>query len=143
MSKGVTETSARVFFYGSFMSTAVLQQAGIEPRSVEVTRLSGFDIHIGPLANVVRSERHMVYGIVCDLTHSDLSRLYGQDWVGHYFPEAVLVETGAGALLPALCYVAPVRRTGPAAGDYVDRIVDAAREHGFPEWYVGRLESFR
>jgi hypothetical protein len=31
----------------------------------------------------------------------------------------------------------------PAAQDYVDRIVKPAKEFGFPEWYIKRLESFR
>jgi hypothetical protein len=29
------------------------------------------------------------------------------------------------------------------ADDYVDWILDPARDYGFPEWYINRLESFR
>ena len=31
----------------------------------------------------------------------------------------------------------------PVAGDYLDRILGPARDHGFPQWYIDRLESFR
>ena len=46
-------------------------------------------------------------------------------------------------MAPALCYIAPTMTVGPAADDYVDRIVAPARQYGFPAWYVDRLESFR
>ncbi len=132
-----------VFFYGSFINRQVLREVDLVPERVEVGRLWGFDIRIQPLANLVRSDRHCVYGIICQATHAELGRLYGQEWVGSYLPEAVLVETEGGRLLPALCYIAPSPEPAAAAGDYLDRITGPAREYGFPDWYVDRLESFR
>jgi len=111
--------------------------------SMRKARLNGFDIQIRPLANLVRSGRHCVYGIVAPATHEQLRRLYSQDWVGTYLPEAVLVETPDGTLRPALCFIAPSPEERPAADDYIDRIVGPARKYGFPDWYVARLESFR
>jgi signal transduction histidine kinase len=58
-------------------------------------------------------------------------------------PEPVLVERPDGTWRPALCYIAPSPDGGPAADDYIDRIVGPARGYGFPDWYVARLESFR
>jgi hypothetical protein len=29
------------------------------------------------------------------------------------------------------------------SNDYIDRIVGPAKEYGFPDWYIARLESFR
>ena len=63
--------------------------------------------------------------------------------MGTYLPEPVLVQTQDGKWLPALCYIAPSREDWPAVPDYIDRIVVPARQHGFPDWYVARLESFR
>jgi hypothetical protein len=139
----MAETAVWTFFYGSFINLDVLKQADFVPERFEVARLSGFDIRIQPLANLVRSEEHCVYGIVAPATHRQLARLYSQDWVGTYLPEAVLVETLDGKWRPALCYIAPSPEPRPAAGDYVDRIVGPARQLGFPDWYVARLESFR
>ncbi len=133
----------KVFFYGSFINRRVLAEVDLRPGKVEVARIWGFDIRIQPLANLVRSERHSVYGIVCETTHAELDRLYGQEWVGTYLPEAVLAETQDGRLIPALCYIAPEMDPSRAADDYVDRIVDPAREYGFPEWYIERIESYR
>jgi hypothetical protein len=65
-----------VFFYGSFINLDVLRQQGLVPERHEVARLPGFDIRIGPLANLVRSEERCVYGIVATATHAELRRLY-------------------------------------------------------------------
>jgi hypothetical protein len=134
------------FFYGSYMNLDVLQEVELVPGQVEVARLSGFDILIRPLANLVRSDQHCVYGILATATHAELTRLYAHahDVLGGtYLPEAVLTQTRAGVWRPALCYIAPMMTPTPAANDYVDRIVKPAREHGFPDWYVTRLEGFR
>jgi hypothetical protein len=139
----MAEPRVWTFFYGSFINLDVLAQGGLLPERYEVARLPGFDIRIRPLANLVRSPLHCVYGIVATATHAELARLYAQSWVGTYLPEAVLVQTLGGDWRPALCYIAPTPEAGPAANDYIDRIVGPARAHGFPAEYVARLESFR
>ena len=60
-----------------------------------------------------------------------------------YLPEAVVVETRDGKWMPAMTYICPSMAPRPAERAYVDRIVEPARQLGFPEWYVARLESFR
>jgi hypothetical protein len=135
-----------VFFYGSYMNFAVLREVGYVPERWEAARLSGFDIVIRPRANLVRSAEHSVYGILATATHAELDRLYAhaQGVLGEtYLPEAILAETIEGAWRPALCYLAPAMEPRPAATDYIDRIAGPAREYGFPEWYVRRIESFR
>jgi hypothetical protein len=135
-----------VFFYGSYMNLAVLREVGLVPERWEVARLGGFDIQIAPLANLVRSAQHCVYGIVATATHRELDRLYAhaRDVLGEtYLPEAVLVETLDGKCRPALCYLCPEMRPAPADAAYVERVAAPAREHGFPAWYVQRIEGFR
>ncbi len=139
----MSSPKVRVFFYGSFINRDVLRRAGLVVDRVDVARLWGFDIRVETLATLVRSDRHCVFGILCEATHTELAQLYGQDWLGGtYLPEAVLVETEGGHV-PALCYIAPVRPPTPPADDYLDWITGPAREYGFPAWYVERLESFR
>ncbi len=135
------------FYYGSNINLEILKRVGYVPERVEVARLHGFDIAISPLANLVPSEEHMVYGILATGTHDDLDRLYGryvQDELGAtYLPEAVLCETLDGRWVPALCYIAAPLADAPATDDYLDRIIKPAREFGFPDWYIERLERFR
>jgi hypothetical protein len=134
-----------VFFYGSYMNRAVLAEVSLVPGRWDVARLAGHDIVIRPRANLVPSDRDVVWGFLASATHAELDRLYrhAHDVLGErYLPEAVLVEC-AGAYVPALCYLTPAMEPRPAAADYVDRIVTPARQAGFPDWYVKKLESFR
>ncbi|HEX8174660.1 MAG TPA: gamma-glutamylcyclotransferase family protein [Pyrinomonadaceae bacterium] len=142
----MTESRVWVFFYGSYMNFDVLKDVNLVPEQWEAARVNGYDIVIQPRANLVRSDRQCVYGILVTATHVELSRLYAhaQDVLGEtYLPEPLLAETLSGTWRPALCYIAPSMEAKPAANDYVGRIVKAAREFNFPEWYIERLESFQ
>jgi Gamma-glutamyl cyclotransferase, AIG2-like len=134
------------FFYGSFINLDVLRILDVTPEKYQVARLSGFDIRIQPLANLVRSDRDCVYGIVALTSHDELRRLYNyaKSELGTvYLPEAVVVETLDGKWRPALCYLAASMVPRPPNNDYIDRIVGPAKDYGFPDWYIARLETFR
>ena len=140
----MSEPLVWVFFYGSYMNRAVLKEAQLSPELLLVGRLFGYDIRIAPRANLVPSDQGVVYGALAQATHSGLARLYAhaQDVLGEiYLPHPVLVETLDGSSRPALCYLAA--RMEPRAADpaYVARIVAPARELGFPQWYIERLED--
>ena len=142
----MAEPKVWVFFYGSYINFGVLREVGLVPGQWEVARLHGFDIRIRPRANLVPSDQHRVYGIVATATHTELARLYAhaRDVLGEvYLPEAVVVQTLAGLWRPALCYLCPAMALRPADNDYIDRIAGPARDFGFPQWYLARLESFR
>jgi hypothetical protein len=139
----MTDTRTSVFFYGSFINLGVLAGSGLVPENIEIARLAGYDICIAPLATLVRSDRHSVYGLLCTAQHEALQHLYGQEWVAAYRPEAVIVETRQGRMTLALCWIAPPFMPAPATDDYIDRITGPARDFGFPAWYIERLESFR
>ena len=134
------------FFYGSYINLNVLNEVDLVPEQYEVARLNGFDIQIRPLANLVRSDQHCVYGILTAATHDELKRLYTHaEHVlgGVYLPEAVLAVTLDRKWRSALCYISPSMDAEPAANDYIDRIVGPAKEYRFPTWYIDRLERFR
>lgn len=133
------------FFYGSYINSDVLDEAGFVPRQTEVARLAGFEIRIAPLASLVQSGREVVYGILASGTHAELERLYTHAkhvLGGVYLPRAVLAERLDGSYLPALCYIASEMAEASPDPNYVQRIVEPARLFGFPAWYVDRLESF-
>jgi hypothetical protein len=138
-----TEKRVAAFFYGSFMRRDVMALSGFHPATIEVAKLRGYDIDFDPHANVFRSDEHAICGILVHPSHQELNRMYSRDGVGTFLPEAVIVETSDKRQLPALCYMPPSRGTQPADQDYVGRIIEAAKEHGFPSWYVSRLESLR
>ena len=140
------ERKVKTFFYGSYINLDVLKEVDLIPEHVEVARLAGFDIRIQPLANLVQSDEHTVYGILTSATHTELQRLYAhaRDVLGGvYLPEAVLSQTLDGKPVPALCYIASAMPPRPASDEYIDRIVIPAKQYAFPPRYIARLESFR
>lgn len=133
------------FFYGSYINENVLKVVNIYPDKCETAKLPGFDIIIRPYANLIKSENNSVYGILTQLTHEELKRLYSHaEEVFHelYEPEAVLVQAGNEEWVPALCYICHNMDEKPADNDYIKRIVEPAKEYNFPEWYIKKLESF-
>lgn len=140
-----SEQTVLTFFYGSYINRDVLRGVGLEPARFERASLPGWKITIGPLANVLPSPRATVWGIVATLSHAELDRLYAhaKDVLGgEYFPHPVLVTTESSPAEAALCYVANELPEKPASAEYVNRILEPARELGFPEPYLERLESF-
>lgn len=133
----------RVFFYGSFINRDVLARSGYHPAKMEVARLDGFDIATCPLATLIPSDRDCVYGVLTMATHAQLAKVYGEEWVRGYSPEAVVVTTPDGALHPALCYIAPSPTAEAPFENYMDHIIEPARQMAFPSWYIKRLELLK
>jgi hypothetical protein len=117
-----------------------------DPSRLRRTRcLPGYDLSIRPLANLVASDEHTVYGVLVAATHAELERLYrhAENVLGGvYLPHPVLAYTLLGHAEPALCYIAPLLDPSPPDPAYVRRILEPARQYGFPVWYLERIESF-
>jgi len=141
----MSEPRVWTFFYGSFIDLGVLRVLGVALQKYEPARLSGFDIRIQPLANLIRSDGDCVYGIVALTSHEELRKLYDyakKELGTTYLPEAVLAETFDGQSRPALCYIAPEMKARPPSNEYLEHIVEPAKRYGFPDSYIARLESF-
>jgi hypothetical protein len=141
----MSEPAVATFFYGSYINLDVLRGVDLVPERVEVARLAGYDLSIRPLANLVPSGEHTVYGIIVPATHDELERLYAharEVLGGVYVPFPVLPQIEGGYLKPTLCYMAPAMRAARPDPAYVRRVLEPAREYGFPDWYVARIESF-
>ena len=135
-----------IFFYGSYINFKVLKEVDINQRAFEVGHINGFELTISPLANLRPKNDGVVYGILTQLTHSELDRLY-QDHAkgklgGNYLPEAVTVYQQNGTYTAALCYISHDMAASKADPAYVDRILKPATEYGFPEWYLNHITSF-
>jgi len=100
-----------VFFYGSFMSPAVLAKADVRPTDLQKARLDGWELTIAPRATLMPAPGRSVHGILARLTHAELGQLYGKDFFGFgtYLPEAVLVTPASGNPLPGVRH--PRRRS--------------------------------
>ena len=84
---------------GSYINRRVLAEADLHPEELVVATLPGFDIQIGPLANIRREAGRVVYGVLATATHAELDRLYQharEVLGGTYLPEAVLCHVTDG-----------------------------------------------
>jgi hypothetical protein len=141
------EHSVNVFFYGSYINFKVLKEVDINERAFEVGRVNGYKLTIAPLANLDHKKQGIVYGILTQLMHDELDRLYQEHAKGklggEYLPEAVIVYQLNGIYAPALCYISHKMKQATADPAYVDRILKPAQEYGFPKWYLNQIESFK
>ena len=140
------EPKVWVFFYGSYINLDVLKEVDLVPALWETASLPGFDLVIGPRANLRRSGGDVVYGILATATHRELDRLYVEHAKGVlgeiYLPEAVLVSDSSGKFRAALTYICPAMEPRPAERAYVERIAQPAERYGFPDWYVKKIRGF-
>lgn len=133
-----------VFFYGTFMNTAVLAEYGVIADESFPAKVSGFELTIRPRVNLVASDRFSVYGGLVKVTHDDLARIYSgltSAFGITYHPEAVLAETTHAAHIPALCYIAQEMEDAPPDASYVRQLAACARKLRLPEWYALHIES--
>ena len=140
-----SESRVWVFFYGTFMSAAVLGEHGVHPERVHAARLTGYELSIRPRVNLARSDRSSAFGSLALVKHRELESLYAKlrlEFGLVYDPQPVLVEALDGGTRPALCYV--TETMPPAAADpaYVRELAACVRSLGLPEWYATHVESF-
>jgi hypothetical protein len=108
---------------------------------MEVAMLEGFDIAFSPSATLVPSTGYSVYGVIVELTQTELDRLYAPDWLKDYKPRSVTVKRKSREDVDATCYIAPPRPNAVSKPDYVALLIDTARAYGFPPLYVERLRK--
>ena len=129
-----------VFFYGLFMDATQLSAKGVSPVNIRRASLPDFALRIGQRATLVPESKNRVHGLLMDLTHEEIDRLYAEPSVSMYRPEAVLCELQDGSTAPALCFNLPLE---PASGEsntqYAEKLRSLARRLQLPDDYVERI----
>jgi len=92
-----------VFFYGLYMDPEILQTKGVAARNPRKATAKGYRLRIGKMATLLREAEREAYGIVYQLTHSELNALYWGAGLTGYVAEALSVETEEGKALAVLC----------------------------------------
>jgi hypothetical protein len=129
-----------VFFYGLFMDPDLLRTRGLEPAPLRVASVPGFALRVGRRAALVPSTDNRAYGVVTQLTHEEIERLYADPSVQGYRPEGVLVELEDGTRIAALCYnLAAPESAGDAEPSYAAKLRDLARHLNLPADYVAQI----
>jgi hypothetical protein len=125
------------FFYGLFMDAEILRNAGVSPGNARRAYVDDFALRIGQRATLLPSVGARAYGMLIELTHAELDRLYAVPGLELYRPEAVLARPLEGTPTPALCYnlrEAPLpHERNP---EYAAKLLAVLRKLDFPREYV-------
>ncbi|WP_353116171.1 gamma-glutamylcyclotransferase family protein [Nitratidesulfovibrio sp.] len=147
---------AYLFAYGSNMNPAQLRaRCSTLPRVVAVARLSdhrlSFHGHTriwdGGLETVAAAQGEEVWGVVLELTFTDLGRLDAWqdarlDGAGSYFHYPATVTDAEGCLHHVLLYKKDVLgKAVPPSREYLDFIARGAEEGSLPAAYLARLRA--
>jgi hypothetical protein len=134
----LSERRVDAFFYGLFMDTAILRDAGVaEPTHPRRAHVDHFELYIGPRATLLPRAGARAYGMLFALTHTDLDMLYAAPGLEAYRPEAIVARSFDGIVTPALCYNL---RHPPSADEcnsgYASRLREVLAGLDFPDEYV-------
>ena len=128
------------FFYGLFMDEAVLAEAGVSARTPRMAYVEDFGLHVGRRATLVPEAGARAYGMLYDLTHQELGKLYGAPCLEDYRPEAVEAHLLEGGSRPALCYnLLDAPAPAEANEAYAKRLSEALERLGFPAEYAASV----
>lgn len=128
------------FFYGSYMDPQVLKRFGATPTAPQPARLQGWRLTFTPHANLVPDPDGLVHGLLYELPHGELERLYGPSgFVTTYKPVPALVQTEA-ADVAALTFVERATEAAPEP-EYLEALLEICARLGLPAAYIQDLEQ--
>jgi len=144
------------FAYGSNMYTKQMKErlSRTSPFEAQVAVLRGYRLvfnkarqNAGPAGNIVYDPSGIVFGVIYTLNQDELKKLDKKEGVhsGQYGRTEISVETvESGKIQVCTTYIAQAitndnRRPDK---DYLDKILNGAREHRLPESYIDYLNSF-
>lgn len=133
-----------IFFYGLFMDRSLLTAKGLHPELIGPAVLSGYRIHIGERATLLRSASSRACGMVMSLTDEEAVALYSEPSVRAYVREPVVVRLlDTSEDLEANCYNLP-RDLGLAGTNpgYATRLSCLVEALGFDPGYVEEIAAF-
>ncbi len=132
---------ARVFFYGLYMDTNLLESLGFHPRQVVAARLDDHEIRIGERATLVPARGKISYGLLHDLARDDVTALYARPEVRAYRAQPVVCMLLADSSLhSASCYVLQPHEIGQDTNaEYAAKLAALVSRLGLPRNYAKEI----
>ena len=138
------ERNKLYFAYGSNMDDSQMNVRCRDHEMVGPARFDGhrFRINSRGVATVVPDPGAVVHGLVWSISGSDEASLDVYEGVakGLYRKGQVRVVLADGEVAEALVYIASDSTAGGSWGEYLNRIIKAAKRHGLPPAYIKELE---
>ena len=131
-----------VFFYGLFMDVGNLEKKGINPTNTRKGYLNNYTLKIGQRASLIPAQKSKAYGIIMQVTESELKILYSEKSVADYVPEKVEVVTETGEKIKAICYNLPLELLAGTNAEYAKSLYDLAKKLDFPKEYLDKINVF-
>src|SRR5512134_1390414 len=126
-----------VWFYGLFMDPDLLRARGMDPVHPRRAIVRGMRLRIGNRAALESASDGVVYGVLLQLTHAEIDRLYAEPSVAIYRPEAVMAEPDEGPPVAALCFNLPSAPDPQERNaEYAEKLRELAARLGLPAHYV-------
>ena len=136
--------STRVFFYGLYMDSRLLEGMGFHPESCEKAKLGHYRIHIGDRATLIPDPGSTAYGVLMTLPGDEAEKLYARPEVAGYEAERVDVTLlDDESIQAAVAYILPEEALGadPNTG-YAKRLATLVTELGLPSTYAQIISRF-
>ncbi len=90
------------------------------------------------MATLVQSQGDSVYGTIAELSRAEIQTLYSTDNLKHYHPVDITVATKTNKRVPTQAYISKPGTQKPSV-EYLQRVIQAAENLGFPPAYLARL----
>jgi hypothetical protein len=136
--------SSRVFFYGLYMDSELLERMGFQSKSVGAAKLVDYSLDIGERATLVPDPGRVTYGYLLDLDDDEVSKLYSRPEVVDYRAESVeavlLIDDSKHR---ASCYVLPESKLGGKTNTaYAEKLAALVRKLGLPAEYANEIARY-
>lgn len=138
-----TRTDTRridVFFYGLFMDADLLRSKETSPQNIRRARVQGFELRIGNRATLWPNANTQAHGMLMQLTHKEIDKLYSDDSVRVYRPEAIVAQLDDGSKVSALCFnLVEPPTVSERNSEYASKLRELARRLDLPADYVNSI----
>ena len=138
------DVNGRVFFYGLYMDSSLLEDMGFRPNVVGIAKLPDYQIHIGDRATLIPTAGSDSYGVLMDLPGEAASALYSRPEVAGYRAEPVdVILLDDGTSQRSWCYILPQEKLGSGTNTgYANKLAALVAELGLPLTYAHDISRF-
>jgi cation transport regulator ChaC len=134
------------FAYGSNMDETQMARRCPDSKPVGAASVAGYGFLINDrgFASIAEASDRVVHGILWDLSVKDEKRLDRYEGVAQGLYRKVMLEVkrADGSSVDALVYIACSNEMGTPRPGYMEKILQAARAHGFPAECIEELKSW-